>query len=338
MNYRRAWVLFVVILSISLQRYELLLLNLPALLWWWHKPHYCRETVPNRVRILTYNIFMRPLVHNNQTDYKNERLELFLRDHVSRFDIMCLQEMFCMFNFRQSTFLNGSYEHAHASGWARYGLWNVHGRLQIPFLDAGLVTVSKFPITKRDRHVYTQGNKIDGWLPKQVQWSLIRLSDNGYLHVFNTHMQSTHSQWNAKFTSDGIRMTQLEEMAQFVKEKMDLFPYPALLCGDFNLDSLHYPLDYQQMMRIWNHYLPDAERGYVVQDLFQEHPVTFGCPGETTLTLDLDVESQMCVDYVFFVGPVNWCSMNVQVERFESKEAPLTQLSDHYGLSVTLEF
>jgi hypothetical protein len=46
---------------------------------------------------------------------------------------------------------------------------------RIPFLDAGLVTLSRYPIMATDSHYYRLGNQIDGWAPKQVLWSLVRL-------------------------------------------------------------------------------------------------------------------------------------------------------------------
>jgi hypothetical protein len=72
------------------------------------------------------------------------------------------------------------------------GVVNKQNSIQtrIPFLDAGLVTLSRYPILATDSHYYRLGNQIDGWAPKQVLWSLVKLpGDNNLLHVFNTHMQ-----------------------------------------------------------------------------------------------------------------------------------------------------
>jgi hypothetical protein len=42
------------------------------------------------MRLLTYNLFLRPpFVKNNKDDYKNERGKLFL-DYLENFDIICL--------------------------------------------------------------------------------------------------------------------------------------------------------------------------------------------------------------------------------------------------------
>jgi hypothetical protein len=129
----------------------------------------------------------------------------------------------------------------------------------------------------------TTGNQIDGWAPKQVLWSLVKLpGENNLLHVFNTHMQvvsllfilSLHSLssfslfilslvhclslvrspsfslFQASYydapsdTSDMARAKQVSELAAFVKEKVygeETGPrFPALICGDFNLDALDH--------------------------------------------------------------------------------------------------
>jgi hypothetical protein len=41
------------------------------------------------LRVLTYNIFIRPLVKNNESDYKSERLEYFYKE-MPNYDIICL--------------------------------------------------------------------------------------------------------------------------------------------------------------------------------------------------------------------------------------------------------
>lgn len=57
---------------------------------------------PNcRIKILTYNLFMRPPgIKNHLDDYKNERLEAVL-SHLLNYDILCFQELFETGNFRK---------------------------------------------------------------------------------------------------------------------------------------------------------------------------------------------------------------------------------------------
>lgn len=340
MHYRYIFVLFLVILAVLTGHYEILILSLVLLLWY-SKPKYIRETHHRKVRILTYNMFMRPnlwFIKHSVSDYKNQRLELFIENHVQRFDVMLLQELFSLFTLRQHQLLNESYEYSAVTSFAAYGCFNRNGTLNLPLLDAGVVTVSKFPISASDTHTYTKGNQIDGWMPKQVLWTLLKLPDNRFLNLFNTHMQATHSHRPNKPASDVVRHRQIEEMAQFAREKMHTYKYPALICGDFNLDSRGLPLDYAQMMNIFNRELRDEEAGYEVVNLQPEHPITFGCPGETALTHASDVESEMCIDYMFYVGPPRMYRIRSEVEEFRQEGCPFTQLSDHYGISCVLEW
>lgn len=41
------------------------------------------------VRILTINMFMRPIVNTNGTDHKEERLQAFAERYLGEFDIVC---------------------------------------------------------------------------------------------------------------------------------------------------------------------------------------------------------------------------------------------------------
>lgn len=338
MHYRFLLVLFIFVVAAFTTHYELVILTLPFFIWW-NRPNYIREKHPGQVRILTFNMFMRPnvwFIKHTESDYKNQRLEIFLRDHAQRFDVMLLQELFSTFTLRQSRVLNDTYEFNAVGGCARYLCFNRHGAFNLPFLDSGVVTVSKYPIVAQDRIVYQKGNKIDGLVPKTCLWTLLKLEER-YLNVFNTHMQATHTHLDSGHMSDGIRNSQVKEMVEFVANRMDIYRYPSLVCGDFNLDSINRPPDYGYLLQQMRQSLEDIENGTFVRDLFPHHPTTFGCPGEVTFTREEDVDVPLCIDYMFFVGPQDW-NISARVEEFLCKDEPFTQLSDHYGLSCTIQW
>lgn len=340
MKHRYILALLIILVAVTTHQYYLVALVIPLMLIR-RKPNYLRETQPNKLRVLCYNMFMRPnawFIKHSVSDYKNQRLQRFLADFVQRYDVMVLQELFALFTLRQSHLLEESYQFSAVAGAAPYLFCNHHWKLQIPFLDAGVVTVSKFPITARDSHTYTLGNKIDGWVPKQVLWTLVKLPNDRFINIFNTHMQATHTHLPDMTSSDLIRSKQVEEMALFVSSKMQTYKFPALVCGDFNLCARKHPLDYIRMVEILKREVADPEKGYEVRNVLPEHPVTFGCPGETTLTHPSDVASEMCIDYVFFVGPPDFCRIQAQVESFCVNGEPFTQLSDHNGIVCTLDF
>jgi sphingomyelin phosphodiesterase len=52
--------------------------------------------IPGRrsVRILTINIFMRPVINTNGSDHKEGRLTAFCDRYLKEYDIICFQELF----------------------------------------------------------------------------------------------------------------------------------------------------------------------------------------------------------------------------------------------------
>lgn len=332
-------------------------------------------SAPHSVRTLCYNLFMRPslwFVRNNDSDHKNERLAAFIRHHLEQFDIICLQEMFGLLSFRQRTLLSEAdkrgFSHAAVAGAPPYLFWDHHWAFKIPFLDAGLVILSRFPIIQTDSHYYRLGNQIDGWAPKQVLWALVKLPGRGnYLNVFNTHMQASYYDAPSD-TSDMARAKQINEMAAFVRQKVyETNPagphYPALILGDFNLDARthlkHGPhsLDYVRMMDILSRVLNSEADGFVIRDLVYEqysnHPVTYGDvreqgadggapePMETILTHTADHCCSISIDYALFLGPKETEAIRHVETRIEpffcdpGEAGPCTQLSDHYGIAST---
>jgi len=59
----------------------------------------------NHINVLSYNIFLRPpFIKNNIDDHKDERLNEFIK-LLPEFDIVCLEEMFGLFNTRKEKFI-----------------------------------------------------------------------------------------------------------------------------------------------------------------------------------------------------------------------------------------
>ncbi len=61
----------------------------------------------NKVKLLTYNMFMRPpLIKTNSSDFKEDRLEEFVKKVLPEFDIICLQEVFTTLNTRKQRLMS----------------------------------------------------------------------------------------------------------------------------------------------------------------------------------------------------------------------------------------
>jgi len=322
--------------------------------------HGPKSDVPYDVKVLSYNIFLRPpLVKNNADDFKNERLKEFI-NHIDQYDIISLQEMFCLANSRQRVLLNAAREkgfkyHCESINAAWY---------TAKFIDAGLLIMSKYPILESDGYIYRSGNQIDGWAAKQVIYAKIQITGTFFLHVFNTHLQASYfdSHENHNKINDFARADQVSEMAAFIEKKTSGSPYPILVTGDFNINSREVgspnneTREYKYMMETLD---PTGTR---LRDLLKEeyngiHPITYGdvheqvsgdkityIPRETLLTHTADHCCGLSIDYVFFGDTESNKSANVlevvsaKVEEFLVDPAVVkcSQLSDHYGITTTL--
>lgn len=312
---------------------------------------------PYDIKVLTYNIFLRPpFVRNNADDFKNERLAEFMRSQLDRFDIICLQEMFNLGNYRQKLLLKIAKE----KGFL-YHAKSVNPRFfSGKFIDAGLVILSKYPILESDGLIYVAGNQIDGWAAKQVIYGKIQVSPTFFIHVFTTHMQASYydNYASVNIINDQARATQVQEMADFVKKKTDGSPYPVLVTGDFNIDSRGEPNEYKYMMATFTAAKP------TIKDLLKEHcndhPVTYGdfhevpheteagqvvtLPKELLLTHRADHCCALSIDYILLADTEENQREKVltvtetTVEPFfvDESKFKFSQLSDHYGVSTTL--
>jgi endonuclease/exonuclease/phosphatase family metal-dependent hydrolase len=188
----------------------------------------------DRARILTYNMFLRPIVKNNISDYKYERLEEFATV-LDDFDIICNQEVFSGFNSFKPTLLTL----AKKTGFLDYITASNPGFFSKFAIDSGLVILSRFPILERGEYAYTKFTGDCAAAKKGILYAKIGLRGH-YLHLFNTHLQANYypsfSQYEQCINN---RMHQLQELTDFVKEKTEnIDPNDKILVvGDFNISS-----------------------------------------------------------------------------------------------------
>jgi len=316
------------------------------------------------IKILSYNIFLRPpFIRNNRDDLKNERLAEFMKIVSSRnFDIICLQEMFSLGNFRLRRLLS----HAYAEGY------HFHCRSVSPpllsgkFIDAGLLILSRFPIVEKDGFVYNHGYQIDAWAAKQVIYAKVQVSEDSYLHVFTTHMQASYydNAPHLNVINDKMRSNQVVELAEFVAKKMADSAHPCALTGDFNIsaksahDETIEAHEYTTLMQtLHDTVAKHAPHAHLAVDLLKldhqgSHPTTYAdvCPDEptkpreTVLTHTADHCTQLAIDYIFWIDThenhavqkIRAKPCTTRVEEFFVDGHPFTQLSDHYGVSTVL--
>jgi len=317
------------------------------------------EVHNKEVKVLSYNIFLRPpFVHNNADDFKNERLKEFI-NYIDNYDIISLQEIFCLANYRQQMLLKAAFD----QGFKYFTQSKRSAWFSGKLIDAGLLILSKYPIVESDGHIYRSGNQIDGWAAKQVIYAKVQVSDNMFLHVFNTHLQASYydSSDSHNKINDFARADQVTEMADFIKQKIHDSHHPLLVTGDFNINSRD-PISPSLETKEYKYMMETLDpSGVWLRDLLKEahngaHPITYGdfheqpegdsvkrSPKETLLTHTADHCCGLSIDYILFGETTNQgdaalevVSTNIEQFVVDPTVVKCSQLSDHYGVTTTL--
>jgi endonuclease/exonuclease/phosphatase family metal-dependent hydrolase len=192
------------------------------------------------IRILTYNIFLRSLVKNNESDLKEERLEDFCRI-LHNYDIICLQEMFGTFNSRKQSLIRA----ATIAGFFFFVDTASPDFLSKYLADGGLIILSRFPIVANSYHKFRYGVVADSLAEKGLIYAKIAIKDS-YLHIFTTHLQASYfdSGETNFIASFRTRMDQLSHinylMSEILTKEYDKRTDKIMLVGDLNVDALGY--------------------------------------------------------------------------------------------------
>ncbi len=193
------------------------------------------------IKLLTYNIFLRPPpVKNNESDWKDERLEDFCK-HLHNFDIICLQEMFGAFNSRKQSLIRA----ATKSGFFFYVDTSSPSFLSKYMVDGGLVILSRFPIVSFSFCPYRYGVIADSLSQKGLLYAKILVKDS-YLFIFSTHLQASYFDSGEHHfqVSCETRMAQISQINKMMAGVLEDEKYSQkdkiLLVGDFNVDAGKY--------------------------------------------------------------------------------------------------
>lgn len=211
--------------------------------------HLSEKTLGNKlleredIKLLTYNLFLRPpLVKNNENDWKEERLDDFLK-LLHNFDIICLQEVFGACNSRKLFLIRAAIK----NGFFFYIDFTAPSFYNKYMSDGGIIVLSRFPVVKFSTHVYNYGVVSDSMAQKGIIYCQIEIKGSK-LHLFNTHTQASYNNDLPELfvASFNTRMDQIKQLGSFINEilsnEMDQENDICLLCGDLNVDALKYHL------------------------------------------------------------------------------------------------
>ncbi|ORY29897.1 hypothetical protein BCR33DRAFT_571763 [Rhizoclosmatium globosum] len=145
----------------------------------------------SNVRVLSYNIFLRPPgITNNTSDYKNARLSHFATAVLPGYDVVCLQEIYSSGSTRMSKLLVQAKKYGfeyHVASPSK-GILNTS-------VDGGLLILSRYPIVKTDKITYKRGINVHS----RFQYSLAIVCQ-----------RRSSSRWGSSFTSSNWGSTGLQ--------------------------------------------------------------------------------------------------------------------------------
>lgn len=212
------------------------------------------------VKLLTYNLFLRPLVKNNESDHKYPRLAEFSKV-LNDFDIICNQEVFSGMNCFKGNLIAMSAK----AGFiykvvpSKPNFWSKH------LIDSGLLILSRFPIVDKEELIYKKFLQDCSPSSKGALYAKIEIGGS-YLHLFNTHLQANyfHSSYVYKRGIE-VRMYQLKELRDFVARKTkDANPNDCIMVvGDFNISS-------RKTSEVWDKNLKEFAKEDSGFDLFTD--------------------------------------------------------------------
>lgn len=229
-----------------------------------HHPHFKHHAPQNLdrferanrpIKILTYNVFMRPVIGDN-TDLKDERA-IHIKEAIKNYDIVCFQELFPHFNNRRDDMIKFAHTcfFKYASVPPGPGFFAM---LTGSLLNSGLLTLSKFPIVVTEFIEFKSKAGVDSLAIKGVLYSKIKFPNHHHVHIFNTHLQATYNRDYQPDNKDDhknflARLKQIAELRDAVEkclkshssyssENPENFKDMVVVLGDFNVNSNGIPL------------------------------------------------------------------------------------------------
>eukprot|EP01017_Pseudomicrothorax_dubius_P025445 TRINITY_DN2751_c0_g1_i2.p1 TRINITY_DN2751_c0_g1~~TRINITY_DN2751_c0_g1_i2.p1 ORF type:complete len:244 (+),score=35.90 TRINITY_DN2751_c0_g1_i2:61-792(+) len=191
------------------------------------------------IKILTYNIFIRPPpIKNNADDFKDERLILFF-EKMHSYHVICLQEMFGFMSHRKSRLIN----HAFKSGFKYWVASPKPSFFSKALIDGGLLILSRFPIVSSRFQEFPFGIFTDALSLKGILYAEILIPGADPLHIFTSHTQASYFYDGPQILrmSYYTRLEQLFICREFIekclRKNMKSLKETVIITGDFNVNG-----------------------------------------------------------------------------------------------------
>ncbi|OAJ94923.1 sphingomyelin phosphodiesterase [Vibrio bivalvicida] len=185
------------------------------------------ENDENTLKIMTYNIWALPVIASHISD----RYDL-IPDHVKGYDVLALQEVFA--SGREAFLRELAKEYPYQTKMLDKEGVNIY--------DGGVMIVSRYPIVNQAQYVFPDCTGTDCFADKGVNYAEVIKGGKAY-HVFATHTASFDTD-----TARDYRQRQFKQIRQLATSLNIPNTETVVYSGDFNVNKLKFPGDYQQMI------------------------------------------------------------------------------------------
>ncbi|MFD9540116.1 sphingomyelin phosphodiesterase [Streptomyces sp. NPDC060022] len=193
--------------------------------------------------------------------------------------------------------------------------------------DGGVTVLSKWPVVRKEQHVYKDACGSDWWSNKGFAYA--ELNVNGArVHVVGTHAQSTDPGCGAGEAAR-MRSLQFRQIDAFLDAKNIPASEQVIVAGDFNVDS-HSP-EYASML---------TDGGLAGADARTGHPYSFDTQDNSIASERYPDDPREDLDYVLHraghAKPSGWTNHVVKENSAPwtvsswGTDYTYTNLSDHY--------
>ena len=184
------------------------------------------EPDANTLKVMTYNIWALPAIASHIGD----RYDL-IPQYVKGYDVLALQEVFA--NGRGEFLRELAKEYPYQTKMLDKDGINIY--------DGGVIIVSRYPIVNEAQYVFPDCTGTDCFADKGVNYAEIIKNGQAY-HVFGTHTASFDTD-----TARDYRQRQFRQMRELAQSLEIPTSETVIYSGDFNVNKLKFPGDYQQM-------------------------------------------------------------------------------------------
>ncbi len=190
------------------------------------------SSIPHELQVLVYNVYMRYCVPLLFPDGQRTRVEV-IPSYLRGYDVLVLLEVF---DQQIRSRLIEKLRH-----WYPYHTKELGGGSWIT-ANGGVLLLSRWPIRTQDSMLYKACVRTDCASRKGVVYAAIQKKNVPY-HIFATHTQA-----HSNLTSQGVRTEQFLALNRFLESKSIPSNEPVLIGGDLNVDKLHSPGEYRDML------------------------------------------------------------------------------------------